>query len=1357
MKNFTHLFAFLILLQFSAFGQESILYPPNPEADDEFGVAVDMSSNYAIVGSQGRDKAAIYELNNGQWIFDQEIDGRTDPNATPIFTFGYSVAIDGNVAVVGAPAEFSGTGGGTVYIYEKIGGTWNLQQTLSSPFPAYRYAFGRDVDISGDRIAIGARGTQVGGPASSSAVYIFRKSGSDWIEETSFDDNRADLALDGNTIALEGSNDIQIYTRSGTSWTLQATIAEGNATSMDLSGNTLAYGLSNGFNQFGEVVVYERSGSTWNLSTSLIGDDVTQSDRFGQGDISVSGNFIATGTTRDAYDAGTVYIFEKNGSSWPQFSKLTALDMQEAGSQPGNSFGGKYGFVVNLEGNNLIVGSPAKFDNGPESGAAYAYQLNNLPSGPCTSNFDGYTLLGEYGVDKLYISDNILSWPLANTAAQAIGGNLVTINNAQKGYLVRTEISDLAYIGFNDATSEGNFTWADGTEVLYDAFDGDNSSAKDYGYIKFWNGEWALEQDGIYRKYIVELECNTASANLTANCPSTYDVTAPPGASGMIANWPEPNATTTCPDGVVSIVQTQGPANGSFIEASNGFEQIRYSITDNCGNTTFCTFAVYVRPADEGVLTINCPEDVEVNLPAGTTQFNISFPVPTASTTCPGGAVTITQNRGPAQNELVSATTRHLIQYRITDICGNSTFCTFYVQPTFSAQDQVSITCPANISVTAPAGSSGVNVNWSEGDINVSTNCNSFDVNQVIGLVNGALFPIGIRTVSYEATANCASGTLYDQCSFTVTVTEETVGGECPASIAGFTVIGEFENHKYFLSTSKKTYGDAQQIAASNGGYLASINSSAENQFVFAGISESSWIGFNDRASEGSSVWDSGEPVTYNAFQGTNNGSNDNGLMYSWNGNWGFENNSVWRYYVLEVPCQGNPGSDLTINCPNNITLTTASPGGSVDLSWSLPSTNSTCNNSTVTLTQTSGPARNSSVTAGSYTVVYQGTDACGNSETCSFNVLVQDGGNGGAADLSMAGLSVQNQITIGQLFPYSFDLINSGTEDVDGDFQVLAYLSLDQNLNTSSDILVGELLSGNTPANTTIPNVPSAALAEIGTIQPGNYYLILSVNANQTVSESNYNNNTVRTSNRIAVVGEPTGGDGIDLELNLSVNPSALNIWNNNTFTVSVTNTGTEAATGVVVNFSMPDGFVYTSASTSQGQWSNWNGNWNLNGAIEPGETATLTAVLFALTGDGPITAYAEVESMNGTDEDSTPGNGNGVSANEDDEASLSLGSTAALQQLEKEGTLLRIEKVFPNPASDYLIVDIYSDSERETVVQIIDARGRKQTQQTLSLYEGDNQVAFEVSNLPAGLYTLLMEGMIMRGGTTKFLKIKN
>ena len=72
-----------------------------------------------------------------------------------------------------------------------------------------------------------------------------------------------------------------------------------------------------------------------------------------------------------------------------------------------------------------------------------------------------------------------------------------------------------------------------------------------------------------------------------------------------------------------------------------------------------------------------------------------------------------------------------------------------------------------------------------------------------------------------------------------------------------------YSAHTYALTNSKMTWANAKAAAAALGGYLATINTKAENtfltnEFYIAYNNANMWHGANDIASEGTWVWDNG-------------------------------------------------------------------------------------------------------------------------------------------------------------------------------------------------------------------------------------------------------------------------------------------------------------------------------------------------------------------------------------------------------------------------------------------------------------------------------------------------------------------
>ena len=130
---------------------------------------------------------------------------------------------------------------------------------------------------------------------------------------------------------------------------------------------------------------------------------------------------------------------------------------------------------------------------------------------------------------------------------------------------------------------------------------------------------------------------------------------------------------------------------------------------------------------------------------------------------------------------------------------------------------------------------------------------------------------------------------------------------------------------------------------------------------------------------------------------------------------------------------------------------------------------------------------------------------------------------------------------------------------------------------------------------------------------------------------------------------------DGVDLELGVSASDTVPDLYDNVSLTFKAKNTGTENATGVIVNVPVIDDFAYVSQSLSQGTYSYYqDGPWNI-GNLNIGDSATLQLTLFANTTE-PRIVFAQVNALDSTDVDSSPDNNSGSIPAEDDEAAIGL-----------------------------------------------------------------------------------------------------
>ncbi|MFZ9002154.1 MAG: FG-GAP repeat protein [Bacteriovoracaceae bacterium] len=131
-------------LQFSA---ATIISSVASSPNYNFGAAVAMSNDYAVIGEPGNERAYIYDLNdlNSVIILNEPVINGGN-------LFGHSVSIDANTAVVGAPR--SNNSKGSIYVFSGSNFSNREQKTLS--LLSAGDGFGWSVSNQGTTIVVGA-------------------------------------------------------------------------------------------------------------------------------------------------------------------------------------------------------------------------------------------------------------------------------------------------------------------------------------------------------------------------------------------------------------------------------------------------------------------------------------------------------------------------------------------------------------------------------------------------------------------------------------------------------------------------------------------------------------------------------------------------------------------------------------------------------------------------------------------------------------------------------------------------------------------------------------------------------------------------------------------------------------------------------------------------------------------------------------------------------------------------------------------------------------------------------------------------------------------------------------------------
>lgn len=192
---------------------------------------------------------------------------------------------------------------------------------------------------------------------------------------------------------------------------------------------------------------------------------------------------------------------------------------------------------------------------------------------------------------------------------------------------------------------------------------------------------------------------------------------------------------------------------------------ITWTVTDNAGNSTSCTQLVTVL--DNELPEIVCPQDLVLENDSLVCGAVVAYELPAATDNC--GVLTYELLSGLASGEVFPVGTTEVV-YAVYDASGNAAQCTFFV--TVNDVEAPVVECPSDRELSADPGQCGATVVY---DLPVGwDNCGTLDTVLLAGLESGAFFPIGSTEVIYQITDAAGSSVI---CSFTVNVTDD----EAPA------------------------------------------------------------------------------------------------------------------------------------------------------------------------------------------------------------------------------------------------------------------------------------------------------------------------------------------------------------------------------------------------------------------------------------------------------------------------------------------------------------------------------------------------------------------------------------------------
>ena len=391
--------------------QQAELTATDGGANDQFGNSVAISGSTALIGAPyhevgsdpGQGAVYVFTYAAGNWSQQAELTA-TDGGAND--QFGYSVAISGTTALIGAYNHEVGsdTYEGAAYVFTYSGSAWSQQAELTAADGAAYDLFGCSVSLSGTTALIGAPYHEVGSNTYQGAAYVFTYSGGTWSQQAELtatdgavnDQFGGSVSLSATTALIGapghevGSNADQgaayVFTYSGGTWSQQAELTATDGahhdqfgTSVSLSGTTALIGAPGhevgSHADQGAAYVLTYSGANWYEQAELTPTDGAASDQFGYS-VSISGTTALIGANGQEVGSdpgqGAAYVFTSFGSAWSQQAALTASD---------GTFSNFFGTSVSLSGTTALIGAFGhQVGSNLHQGAAYAFQASSAPT-----------------------------------------------------------------------------------------------------------------------------------------------------------------------------------------------------------------------------------------------------------------------------------------------------------------------------------------------------------------------------------------------------------------------------------------------------------------------------------------------------------------------------------------------------------------------------------------------------------------------------------------------------------------------------------------------------------------------------------------------------------------------------------------------------------------------------------------------------------------------------------------------------------------------------------------------------------------------------------------------------------------
>ena len=430
----------------TGWSEQARIVPTALTPRSDFGHSASLDGDTALIGATGhfatgmiQGAAFVHVRSSTSWTQEAmlyPVDGYLDE------LFGFSVSLSKDTALVGAPFKSDlAHHAGAAYVFVRTGTAWTQQAKL---VPADSTIFdycGWSVALDGGTALIGAKGRNDG----AGAAFVFTRTGTLWQEVAKLEPTVSsglgnfgwNVSLSGDT-ALVGQwnyhqGEVHVFVGNSGSWARQAVLAPEDPSStadfgcgIDVSGEVAVVGARYfqgiGINS-GAAYEFVRSGTNWTRMTRLLASDASAGDVFGTS-VSLSGRQMMVGAVGDdptgtGVATGGVYVFDRRPI--PGLIENPAADFTSAPTAGDEDLLVVFSSISTGTG---LVGFAWDFGDGGTDSAANPVHTYVEPGTYTVS----LTVTGTHGSDTKTKADHIVVHDVVETSATPYNGSGINPN-----------------------------------------------------------------------------------------------------------------------------------------------------------------------------------------------------------------------------------------------------------------------------------------------------------------------------------------------------------------------------------------------------------------------------------------------------------------------------------------------------------------------------------------------------------------------------------------------------------------------------------------------------------------------------------------------------------------------------------------------------------------------------------------------------------------------------------------------------------------------------------------------------------------------------------------------------------------